>query len=154
ADVDGDHRLRQHPGLPEGRDHVRAGPADGGQEAAARAGDRDEPLTEAGTRTGTSLLGPAGGSPQHRPVLVIDFGAQYAQLIARRVRECRVYSEIVSHATPVAEIAAHDPIGIILSGGPASIYEPGAPAVDPELFELGVPVLGICYGMQAMAAAL
>jgi GMP synthase (glutamine-hydrolysing) len=94
----------------------------------------------------------AGGA--HRPVLVIDFGAQYAQLIARRVRECRVYSEIVSHETPVAGLAARDPIGIILSGGPASIYEPGAPAVDPELFELGVPVLGICYGMQAMAAAL
>ena len=111
-------------------------------------------MTEAGTRTGSNLLGGADGSPQHRPVLVIDFGAQYAQLIARRVRECRVYSEIVSHATPVAEIAARDPIGIILSGGPASIYEPGAPAVDPELFELGVPVLGICYGMQAMAAAL
>ena len=111
-------------------------------------------MTETGTRTGTNLLGPAGGSPQHRPVLVIDFGAQYAQLIARRVRECRVYSEIVSHSTPIAEIAARDPIGIILSGGPASIYEPGAPAVDPELFELGVPVLGICYGMQAMAAAL
>jgi GMP synthase (glutamine-hydrolysing) len=87
-------------------------------------------------------------------VLVVDFGAQYAQLIARRVRECRVYSEIVSHETPAAELAARDPIGIILSGGPASIYEPGAPAVDPDLFELGVPVLGICYGMQAMAAAL
>ena len=87
-------------------------------------------------------------------MLVIDFGAQYAQLIARRVRECRVYSEIVAHDLPVSEIAARDPIGIILSGGPASIYEPGAPDVDPELFELGVPVLGICYGMQAMAKAL
>src|SRR5262249_44597458 len=63
-------------------------------------------------------------------------------------------SEIVPHDMPVAEIAARDPIGIVLSGGPASIYEPGAPLVDPELFELGVPVLGICYGMQAMAAAL
>ncbi len=91
---------------------------------------------------------------EHRPVLVVDFGAQYAQLIARRVRECRVYSEIVPHDTPAAEVAARDPVGIILSGGPASIYEPGAPAVDPGLFDLGVPVLGICYGMQAMAAAL
>ena len=91
---------------------------------------------------------------EHRPVLVVDFGAQYAQLIARRVRECRVYSEIVPHDMPAAEVAARNPVGIILSGGPASIYEPGAPAVDPGLFELGVPVLGICYGMQAMAAAL
>jgi GMP synthase (glutamine-hydrolysing) len=96
----------------------------------------------------------AGPGQPHRPVLVIDFGAQYAQLIARRVRECRVYSEIVSHDTPAASIAARDPVGIILSGGPASIYEPGAPEVDPALFDLGVPVLGICYGMQAMAAAL
>jgi len=90
----------------------------------------------------------------HRPVLVVDFGAQYAQLIARRVRECRVYSEIVPHDASVAELAARDPVGIILSGGPASIYEPGAPSVDPGIFDLGVPVLGICYGMQAMAAAL
>jgi len=104
-----------------------------------------------GQPSGAGVLA-AGGA--HRPVLVIDFGAQYAQLIARRVRECRVYSEIVSHETPAAELAARDPIGIILSGGPASIYEPGAPAVDAEIFELGVPVLGICYGMQAMAAAL
>ncbi len=104
-----------------------------------------------GQPSGAGVLA-AGGA--HRPVLVIDFGAQYAQLIARRVRECRVYSEIVSHETPAADLAARDPIGIILSGGPASIYEPGAPAVDPDLFELGVPVLGICYGMQAMAAAL
>jgi GMP synthase (glutamine-hydrolysing) len=104
-----------------------------------------------GQPSGAGVLA-AGGD--HRPVLVIDFGAQYAQLIARRVRECRVYSEIVSHETPAAELAARDPIGIILSGGPASIYEPGAPAVAPDLFELGVPVLGICYGMQAMAATL
>jgi GMP synthase (glutamine-hydrolysing) len=104
-----------------------------------------------GQPSGAGVLA-AGGA--HRPVLVIDFGAQYAQLIARRVRECRVYSEIVSHETPAAELAARDPIGIILSGGPASIYEPGAPVVDHDLFELGVPVLGICYGMQAMAAAL
>jgi GMP synthase (glutamine-hydrolysing) len=97
---------------------------------------------------------PLPATTEQRPVVVVDFGAQYAQLIARRVRECSVYSEIVPHDAPVAEIAARDPVGVILSGGPASIYEPGAPAVDPALFDLGVPVLGICYGMQAMARAL
>lgn len=101
-----------------------------------------------------SGMGVLGSGQPHRPVLVIDFGAQYAQLIARRVRECRVYSEIVSHDVPADQLAARDPVGIILSGGPASIYERGAPAVDPGVFELGVPVLGICYGMQAMAGAL
>ncbi|GAB2924765.1 glutamine-hydrolyzing GMP synthase [Micromonospora polyrhachis] len=89
-----------------------------------------------------------------RPVLVIDFGAQYAQLIARRVREARVYSEIVPHSMPVAEMLAKDPAAIILSGGPASVYAPGAPQVDAALFEAGVPVFGICYGFQAMAQAL
>jgi GMP synthase (glutamine-hydrolysing) len=89
-----------------------------------------------------------------RPVLVLDFGAQYAQLIARRVRECHAYSEIVPFDTPVAELEARRPSGLILSGGPASVYEPGAPAVDPGLFALGVPVLGICYGQQVMAQAL
>src|SRR5215470_14693125 len=89
-----------------------------------------------------------------KPVLVVDFGAQYAQLIARRVREARVYSEIVPAALPVADMLARDPGAIILSGGPSSVYEPGAPAVDPALFTAGVPVLGICYGFQAMALAL
>jgi GMP synthase (glutamine-hydrolysing) len=89
-----------------------------------------------------------------RPVLVVDFGAQYAQLIARRVRECHVYSEIVPFDTPLAELEARRPAGLILSGGPASVYEEGAPDVDPALFDLGVPVLGICYGQQAMARAL
>ena len=89
-----------------------------------------------------------------RPVLVVDFGAQYAQLIARRVREAHAYSEIVPFDAPPKELAARRPAGLILSGGPASVYEEGAPAVDPGLFELGVPVLGICYGQQAMARAL
>ncbi|WP_421743598.1 glutamine-hydrolyzing GMP synthase [Cellulomonas sp.] len=90
----------------------------------------------------------------HRPVLVVDFGAQYAQLIARRVREANVYSEIVPHTASVADLLAKDPAAIILSGGPSSVYAAGAPFVDPALFEAGVPVLGICYGFQAMAAAL
>ncbi len=89
-----------------------------------------------------------------RPVLVVDFGAQYAQLIARRVREARVYSEIVPHSMPVAEMLARRPQAIILSGGPSSVYAPGAPQVGAELFETGVPVFGICYGFQAMALAL
>jgi GMP synthase (glutamine-hydrolysing) len=89
-----------------------------------------------------------------RPVLVVDLGAQYAQLIARRVRECRVYSEIVPHDLPVEVLKARRPAGIILSGGPASVYEPGAFAVDPGVFGLGVPVLGICYGHQLMSQAL
>jgi GMP synthase (glutamine-hydrolysing) len=89
-----------------------------------------------------------------RPVLVVDFGAQYAQLIARRVREARVYSEIVPHSMPVAEMLAKDPAAIILSGGPSSVYEPGAPGLDAALFDNDVPVFGICYGFQAMAQAL
>jgi GMP synthase (glutamine-hydrolysing) len=89
-----------------------------------------------------------------RPVLVVDFGAQYAQLIARRVREARVYSEIVPHSMPVSEMLARDPAALVLSGGPASVYEPGAPQVDPDLFALDVPIFGICYGFQAMAQAL
>jgi GMP synthase (glutamine-hydrolysing) len=84
----------------------------------------------------------------------VDFGAQYAQLIARRVREARVYSEIVPHSMPVAEMLAKDPAAIILSGGPSSVYEPSAPGVDPALFDGGVPIFGICYGFQAMAQAL
>ncbi|GLZ30431.1 GMP synthase [glutamine-hydrolyzing] [Lentzea sp. NBRC 105346] len=89
-----------------------------------------------------------------RPVLVVDFGAQYAQLIARRVREAQVYSEVVPHTASVSEMLDKDPIAIVLSGGPSSVYDEGAPQVDPKLFETGVPVFGICYGFQAMARAL
>ncbi len=89
-----------------------------------------------------------------RPVLVVDLGAQYAQLIARRVREAHVYSEIVAHDATAADLAKRRPAGLILSGGPASVYEDGAPSVDPGLFDMGVPVLGICYGHQLMARAL
>jgi GMP synthase (glutamine-hydrolysing) len=87
-------------------------------------------------------------------VLVVDFGAQYAQLIARRVREARVYSEIVPHSVTAADVAARAPSAIVLSGGPASVYEPGAPVLDPAILDLGIPVFGICYGFQAMAQAL
>ncbi len=89
-----------------------------------------------------------------RPVLVVDFGAQYAQLIARRVREAHVYSEIVPSTMPVPEMLAKDPAAVILSGGPSSVYAPGAPGIDSALFGAGVPVFGICYGFQAMAQAL
>lgn len=89
-----------------------------------------------------------------RPVLVVDFGAQYAQLIARRVREARVFSEVIPHTASIEEIRARQPVALVLSGGPASVYADGAPKLDPALLDLGVPVLGICYGFQAMAQAL
>ncbi|MBC7105340.1 MAG: gamma-glutamyl-gamma-aminobutyrate hydrolase family protein, partial [Firmicutes bacterium] len=87
-------------------------------------------------------------------VVVLDFGGQYTQLIARRVRECRVFCEILPYDTPVDRLLARRPRGLILSGGPASVYGPGAPAVDPHVYGLDVPVLGICYGMQLMARQL
>jgi GMP synthase (glutamine-hydrolysing) len=87
-------------------------------------------------------------------ILVLDFGGQYAQLIARRVREARVYSELIPYDTPVEEIKRRNPEGVILSGGPSSVYEDGAPRVDSTLFDLDVPILGICYGMQLLALAL
>ncbi|MFT3834012.1 MAG: glutamine-hydrolyzing GMP synthase [Micropruina sp.] len=93
-------------------------------------------------------------SHEHELVLVVDFGAQYAQLIARRVREARIYSEIVPHTASVAEILARKPKAIVLSGGPQSVYAPGAPQVDPALFTTGIPTFGMCYGFQAMARAL
>ena len=93
-------------------------------------------------------------SHEHELVLVVDFGAQYAQLIARRVREARIYSEIVPHTASVDEIVARRPKAIVLSGGPQSVYAPGAPQVDPALFATGIPTFGMCYGFQAMASAL
>ena len=96
---------------------------------------------------------PATPAPRET-VLVVDFGAQYAQLIARRVREARVYSEIVPHSITAAEVAERAPTAIVLSGGPASVYAPDAPVLDPGILDLGVPVFGICYGFQAMAQAL
>ncbi|MBD0328992.1 MAG: glutamine-hydrolyzing GMP synthase [Thermoleophilia bacterium] len=89
-----------------------------------------------------------------RPVLVLDLGGQYSQLIARRVRECRVYSELVRHDVSADEVRRRDPAALVLSGGPASVYAEGAPRIDPALFALGIPTLGICYGMQLMAQEL
>jgi GMP synthase (glutamine-hydrolysing) len=93
-------------------------------------------------------------SPEERPVLVVDLGGQYSQLIARRVREARVYSELVGHRLSATQIAARNPAALVLSGGPASVYADGAPHVDEDIFGLGVPTLGICYGMQLMALDL
>ncbi|MCX7831966.1 MAG: glutamine-hydrolyzing GMP synthase [Actinobacteria bacterium] len=87
-------------------------------------------------------------------ILVVDFGAQYARLIARRIRELKVYSEIVPHTITAEEVRKRNPKGIVLSGGPASVYTEGAPNIDPEIYKLGIPVLGICYGMQLMAKDL
>ncbi|CAA9404107.1 MAG: GMP synthase [glutamine-hydrolyzing], amidotransferase subunit / GMP synthase [glutamine-hydrolyzing], ATP pyrophosphatase subunit [uncultured Propionibacteriaceae bacterium] len=91
---------------------------------------------------------------EHDLVLVVDFGAQYAQLIARRVREAKVYSEVVPHTMGVEQIMARNPKAIILSGGPSSVYEPGAPALNPAMLTSGTPVFGICYGFMAMAQVL
>ena len=89
-----------------------------------------------------------------KPVLVVDFGAQYAQLIARRVREAKIYSEVVSHDATTEEIKAKNPAALVLSGGPSSAYAEGAPKLNPEWLELGIPVFGICYGFQAMTEVL
>jgi GMP synthase (glutamine-hydrolysing) len=102
----------------------------------------------------SAVEGVAAESAEARPVLVVDFGAQYAQLIARRVREAGVYSEIVPHTISAEELAARRPAGIVLSGGPSSVYEPGSPDLDPGILQLGVPTLGICYGFQIMAKQL
>jgi GMP synthase (glutamine-hydrolysing) len=126
---------------------------------ARRAGDPTDDLLADGVPD-EGPADPGADAPErlaervHQPVIVVDYGAQYAQLIARRVREAKVYSEIVPHDLPVEEILARRPAAVILSGGPASVYEEGAPQVDPKLFDAGVPVLGICYGFQAMAQTL
>jgi len=89
--------------------------------------------------------------PKHSKIVILDFGSQYTQVIARRIRELQVYSEVVSFDLPAAETKNLHPNGIILSGGPASVYDKGAPQIDPEIFSLGIPVLGICYGLMQMA---
>ncbi len=97
---------------------------------------------------------PAAAAAAYDTVLVLDFGAQYAQLIARRVRECHVFSEVVPHDITPDELRRRAPTAIVLSGGPSSVYEPGAPRLDPEVLQLGIPVLGLCYGQQLMADLL
>ena len=90
----------------------------------------------------------------HQYVLILDFGGQYNQLIARRVRECNVYCEVKPYKTSIEEIKKLNPTGIIFTGGPNSAYDENAPKVDPEIFNLGIPVLGLCYGCQLMAQTL
>ena len=97
---------------------------------------------------------PSNDSSTRQEVLVVDFGAQYAQLIARRVRELEVYSRIVPHHISADEVAAAQPAGIILSGGPKSVHVDGAPTLDPAIYDLGIPILGICYGAQLIASQL
>src|SRR6202012_3091041 len=87
-------------------------------------------------------------------IVVLDYGGQYSQLIARRIRDCGVFSELLPHHVPIEEVAARKRRGIVLSGGPASVYADGAPALDERLLELGVPVMGICYGMQLLVHTL
>ncbi len=113
-------------------------------------------MTQAGSpAAGTSSVKvPGGYATGEETVLVVDFGAQYAQLIARRIREARVYSEIVPATITAAQVRARQPRGIVLSGGPASVHVEGAPRLDPAIFELGIPVLGICYGAQLIAHQL
>src|SRR6476469_10343067 len=108
----------------------------------------------ASTRDAVSSEAEAGPITKTDEILVLDFGGQYSQLIARRVRELGVFSELLPHTLDVEEIKRRQPRGLILSGGPASVYADGAPKLRPELLELGIPVLGICYGMQAMVREL
>ena len=97
---------------------------------------------------------PSGSGVPREEVLVLDFGGQYSQLIARRIRECGVFAELLPHDTPLETIRDRGPAALVLSGGPASVYSEGAPELRTELLELGLPVLGICYGMQAMVRSL
>jgi GMP synthase (glutamine-hydrolysing) len=129
---------------------AQSGAAPGSADPAGSSGDSP---AASSPRAGTGG-GSAGSSPRADTVLVVDFGAQYAQLIARRVRECHVYSEIVPHTMPADQMLARGPKAIILSGGPASVYAPGAPPAPAGIFGAGVPVLGICYGFQLMVRGL
>ncbi len=114
----------------------------------------DEPLELQGQNQNTEGLDPSASIKRVEEILVLDFGSQYSELIARRVRELKVYSEVLHYTTSIEKIKALAPKGIILSGGPSSVYEQGAPEINPEIFKLGIPILGICYGMQAMVLGL
>jgi len=130
---------------------VTRAPARASDEVAVQAQGPAAPVGSQPADTGGEA-GDVGGGIQE--ILVLDFGGQYSQLIARRVRECGVYAELLHHNTDLEQIRSRRPAGIVLSGGPASVYSEGAPDLRPELLELGVPVLGICYGMQIMVHAL
>jgi GMP synthase (glutamine-hydrolysing) len=117
-------------------------------------GDTASDAAEGSTPTSASTPTPAIPTPATDEIVVLDYGGQYSQLIARRVRDCGVFSELLPHHVPLEQIAARKPRGIILSGGPASVYAPGAPPLDQGLLELGVPVMGICYGMQLLVHTL
>ncbi len=126
-----------------------AGP---GHELGSRPGSDSRP--ESGSDVAAATAGPGAIPAATEEVVVLDYGGQYSQLIARRIRDCGVFSELLPHTVPLAEVAARRPRAIVLSGGPASVYAPGAPRLDPGLLELGVPVLGICYGMQLLVHEL
>ncbi|MFO0104041.1 MAG: glutamine-hydrolyzing GMP synthase, partial [Cyanobium sp.] len=100
------------------------------------------------------VLDAASQSSRHPAIVILDFGSQYSELIARRVRETEVFSLVMGYTTSAEELKAIQPRGIILSGGPSSVYEAGAPVCDPGIWELGIPVLGVCYGMQLMVQQL
>jgi GMP synthase (glutamine-hydrolysing) len=112
------------------------------------------PMTPTATAPAAVSPDPTSGSSRRPAIVILDFGSQYSELIARRVRETEVFSLVLSHTTSAEELRALQPRGIILSGGPSSVYEPGAPLCDPGLWELGIPVLGVCYGMQLMVQQL
>jgi GMP synthase (glutamine-hydrolysing) len=112
------------------------------------------PVRDGGPVEGVRRYREVPSADDERPVLVVDLGGQYSQLIARRIRECRVYSELVPHTISPAALRARRPFALVLSGGPASVYAEGAPRVDPGIFDLGIPALGICYGAQLMALDL
>src|SRR6202140_1809427 len=117
--------------------------------------DAERPAANAAATSSSALQAGAGAaSADVGQIVVLDYGGQYSQLIARRVRDCGVFSELLPHHVGLAEVAKRKPRGVILSGGPASVYAPGAPRLERGLLELGVPVLGICYGMQLLVHEL